>query len=549
MKQKYKKVFFLFGLQLGILGYLLVTNNIFWYVCDDIVSLDIVSGAYGIKYPYAVNPHILLGYLWNILFSFFPEINWVTIFYLVTYVGAFLLLDFVFASKNINCKILSFFLSASFFVFISTYTFTVVAYCASIAGVVAAIYGIDSKNKKYLTMGILFLCVGILFRGEVVKSLLFFLLMEVFFHWKEGRKEVILLMMVSGALMYLGIYSNLLIETKTPIMEEYLRWGETRSEALDAPLGKYSKKYEEKGISEEQYFAMKNALYCDQDLVSLEALQTICKTRGVKDRYAYDIIQFVKDYFKWVSDLNYYNLFYILFYGALILCLINALIQNDKSELRYLAICLTTVCIHFVFYFIQRMPYHVLAPNYLCGMTFLLYHIQVPKKVGQFLEKRPVYVVTLISLIGVLMLRPYRETINGRQQVLQYLEKNNQTIYIAGDASVFGVVTARSIWDYTGKHSYANIMGNWEIYSEPYYDLMEIYKIETPKSLLLEAARSNKVKLITTLGDDFPNEREIILIWLKKTYGIEASFEKIDDIVSYGNEIPQRWAVYDIKIN
>ena len=92
-------------------------------------------------------------------------------------------------------------------------------------------------------------------------------------------------------------------------------------------------------------------------------------------------------------------------------------------------------------------------------------------------------------------------------------------------------------------------MGNWEIYGQAYYDLMDIYNIEKKDSLLLESINSNKVKIITTYGDDFPEYFSYILSWIKKYYDIDAVFEKTEDIseVTVYDGYYENWSVYRIK--
>lgn len=97
--------------------------------------LDIASGGYGAPSPYIVNIHILLGYLYQFLFTLFPTTNWVTISYLLAYVGSFIALDWVFSSEKYNFPLSLAVLSSCLIFFLNHFTFTVVAYCACIAGI------------------------------------------------------------------------------------------------------------------------------------------------------------------------------------------------------------------------------------------------------------------------------------------------------------------------------------------------------------------------------------------------------------------------------
>mgnify|MGYP004700845311 FL=1 len=556
-----KRLIILTLTQFLVLLILLLTNKIFFATNDDTTMVDIASGGYGKCSPYIINIHIILGIIYSFFFKIFPIVNWVTVSYLATYLIAGFLLNLVFCKIETHFCIVYTMLIANFIIVISYFSFTVVAYYAAIAGIISCLYAIKSNNKKYYIYGIITILIGVLFRGEVLKSLC--VILGLFIISQIGKKNLkryiyLLVLLVLG--MYISIHSNLFIETSNPIEKQHLTWGETRSNALDCAQVPYDEeKFNKVGISYEQYLGMYNAFYYDYNHISTEQFEKLDALNTYDNKFNFDLIQFGINYINKLRTYNVFSSLYILmFLITMIYFCVDSLKKNNKREILAVLIWLGVVSTDIIFFVIKRAPYRVVMPNYIFGIYLLIFSlddefkINIKRNVGKYILNVGLLLLPVITLYWryeKFDLFPDYLISNEREEVLNYLENENDVIFMAGDTRVFSVDVGRSIWDYTARHGYWNIMGNWEIYGEAYYDLMDIYNIEKKDSLLLESINSDKVKIITTYGDDFPEYFSYILSWIKKYYDIDAVFEKTEDIseVTVYDGYYENWSVYRIK--
>ncbi|MEA4929864.1 MAG: hypothetical protein VB104_14465 [Candidatus Limiplasma sp.] len=557
------------GIQLALLLILLLSNQIWYILNDDVIMLDIASGGYGAPSPYIVNIHILLGYLYQFLFTLFPATNWVTISYLLAYVGSFIALDWVFSSEKYNFPLSLAVLSSCLIFFLNHFTFTVVAYCACIAGL---LFLTDAAREEKMRLsqwgiGLGLVTLGVLFRGEVVKSLMIVFAGEILWNLKgKHRARYIGIGILCIGIMYLGINSNMNIETLNPLQKQGLAWGEIRSAALDCQMVPYdAEKFSAYGLSEEQHFAMYNNFYFDRSHLTEQNFRDLIKLNSPANQYNFDLMSY-----PWSVKMRVWgepvfsHLYLLLFAAVTLFVLMQSLLENKKRETHAFAILLTTVLADMLFYFIRRAPYRVLMPNFVFASLLLLLDCKPSNLVQSWKEKlQPLAVhlgrLCILFLVFPIMVlyqsynaadylpsyrRPESVHLENFQTVISYLSEHNDNLYLAGDPYVFGLNTCRSVWDLTTNHGFWNVAGNWETYTVPYYQLMKEYNVQNPESLLLEALENEHIKFLTSLGDDFPESRAFILTWLKHFYNIEAKFTKIEDVV----KTPYRtWSIYCIR--
>lgn len=561
MKKNKIKFIILTVSQLFILIILIGFNKIYFATNDDTTMVDLASGAYGKCSPYIINIHIIMGYIYNILFEAVPMINWITVSYIIIYIFSGMVLNYIFCHKG-HFGIIFSTLTLSYLIVISYFSFTVVAYYAAISGFIAIIDFIETRDRKSLILGALAILFGILFRAEVLKSLCITYLALVLYKSlkKSYRRQYWGGLIVLIIAMYVGIYSNLYIETRNSVERQHLSWGEIRSEALDcAPVPYEEQRFNEAGISLEQYNAMYNAFYYDYANINSSVFMKLSELNNYANKYNFDVIQFFLNYIKKFRTFSGFSSLYMwcFLFVTLYFC-IDCIRKNNKREILAVLIWGGVIFTELIFYVIKRNPYRVVMPGYLMGEYILLYFLaEGEKKVEYTFKVKSIltFCSLIIPILG-LCIRLFKYDLlpeyifnDCRISVLTYLIEHNDTVFITGDTRVYSLDVGRSIWDYTAKHGYWNIMGNWEIYGQAYYDLMDIYQIDNPDSLLLESVNNDQVKIITTYGDEFPLYFSYITSWLKKYYNIDAEFEKEEEIskvsINNGGDF-EEWCVYRI---
>ena len=90
--------------------------------------------------------------------------------------------------------------------------------------------------------------------------------------------------------------------------------------------------------------------------------------------------------------------------------------------------------------------------------------------------------------------------------VTDYLRQHNQALFLSSNPELFSIDLARPILDYPGSAGERwNLIGNWETYSYPYYELMRSYSVSNPESLLLESIDSEHILYITNMERPVPD--------------------------------------------
>lgn len=560
-----RQFFIIFFTQLIIFCLLILSDNIHYATNDDTTMVDIASGAYGKPSQYIINIHIFWGWLYKILFQMIPNINWVIISYIFMYLISFAMLDYVFIDKKSNIFLTYLTMNTAFIVCVSYFSFTIVAYVGAIAGLIAMLYGVEQKKSiNFFTIsGMLLMFVGGAFRGEVIKSLLVILVFVIITKiGKERALRYFFVILYSTILMIGIIQSNLCIEKINPIMNEALEWGETRSAALDCAVVPYNEEiFEQNNITYEQYLMMYNAFYYDKESLPIVNFEKLIQMNNIKNKYNFDVIQFIKELKDKCSVTKLFSKVYIyLFVVLLLIYVLRVLVDSGNKDFTALGILIGVVGVEFIFFFIQRNYYRVIMPNYIFATMLLLFYmprINVVNKLSKIWKGVEnscllfVFILALIFRFSCYDLFSDSLKSDGRKAVLEYMEENNEVILLAGDPTVFSVDVARNIFDFTAKHGKWTIMGNWEIYSQPYYDLMSEYGIANPDKLLLEAINNPQIKILTTAGDDFPENYGYSLSWLKKRYNIDAFFVKEANIseVKVDDEYTEYWTLYSLRAN
>ena len=537
----------------GIMSISLVLVIILFAFCDihfatndDTVMVDIASGGYGTPLPYLSNIHIILGWVYVWLFTHVLGVNWITISYILTYYISFCAIGYAIdlrLNNGIKLVVFSVFVIAS----ASYFTFTIVAFVAAIAGIMLYDSSLDDSagNGKVKMVALLIVTLAVLFRAEVIKGVLILYSVSIihsFMYHKEKLKPQIVLAVLCVILMNVGIQSNIFIVEKNLIAREHLAWGEIRSEALDCAKVEYNEKtFSDIGLSFEQYWAMYNAFYYDKSQLQITDFKKLISLNKNENKYNFKLGKIYQDFKNdYIRTIGWSNIPLIICLCLIVTCFINS---DDKMMAFFLFIIL---CLYVtLFYVIQRPLYRVIMPGVMYVSFMCVKNIKICITKGNIICWVIIALFVSFRLISYDLI-PKTVYSDKKNMVLDYIVANNGCIYMAGDVEVFSVGRARSIYDYTAKHGFWNIMGNWEIYGPPYKVLMNIYKLDESRGLLMSSLDSNKVLIITTQGDMFPEKGHMIISWLKKYYNIDAKFEMVDIIDGTNNDIGENWMVYKI---
>lgn len=442
------------------------------------------------------------------------------------------------------------------------FTFTVVAYSVSIAGIISIILGLQKNTviNKYNICGILFLLFSVMIRTDVLLTVFVMIgILSIYEFIRNRNIKIIFLEFIIITIYILGVQSHLILSYQNPVQASAIEWGKLRSKALDCAIVPYDEEtFSKKEISYEDYSALYNAFYYVGDAVSSKNLEALIELNSTANKYNFDIISFFKAHFSYITNFfSYYNIHKTIF---CILLIFNLLFGIKKCKTYTLFIYLSTIALEFIYFFIKRIPYRVEMPTYILAIMLLVFYGEYTIKIFQKIwdlgiNYKKIYVLSCISfaLLFTVLLKNNLSSYNAcysdeRKEVLNYLENNEDKLFLAGDTAVFSLGVAYSIWENPGHRHKWNLIGNWEMYSVPSNHLIKSYGYENYKNIAYEAINNENILILTSRDDIFTQWGSYILDLYEQHYGIRPQYEKVTDITSnfvINNEY-EYWAVYKL---
>lgn len=163
---------------------------------------------------------------------------------------------------------------------------------------------------------------------------------------------------------------------------------------------------------------------------------------------------------------------------------------------------------------------------------------------------------TVLALISISLLKDNLSNYNAcysneRKKVLNYLEKNEDKLFLAGDSAVFSLGVAYNIFENPGyKHKW-NLIGNWEMYTVPSNNLIHSYNYNyNYKNIAYEAVNNENILILTSRDDIFTQWGNYILDLYEEHYGMRPEYKKVTDLTTniLINEEYEYWAVYKLVL-
>ncbi len=559
--------------QAALLIFIILTDRLLYATCDDTTMVAIAGGGYGLPCEYIINMHIVTGWILKALFTYVPGVNWVTVLYIFTYIISFLYLDKI-TLEGVSVRPLFVFariiiLDISFYLLISHFTFTVAAYASVIAGTAAILYAfkkVFEKRKKdavlHFLAGILYFILAALIRAETIKTALVMLAVLCIYELIRHRNAKYLILEAAAfGIMVFGIQSHRILTERNPLQKEFLTWGELRSEALDCAVVPYDEeRFQQAGMSKADYDACYQVFYYIKDAVSKENMQKLIEWNHAENKYNFDGIGYLIEYFRSVSDFHSSTavckwVFWAVFLTNLICA------KTRRGRMQICSVCIGTLGVDFLYYLIQRALYRVVMPAYLLGTILCLILSEESKREAEWFQKNKISVkkiyVTGCVLFAVICTASFAVMQDDaqtaaytqeRHKVLDYMEKNNDKLFLAGDPSAFSIGVCKSVWDYAGRDYKWNLIGNWEIYSVASNQLLDLYGYSDYENIAKAAINNEHMLFLTAQSFGFEERTNYVIDLYEKYYGIRPSFQKVEDICvnTLNHTIYERWAVYEI---
>lgn len=533
--------------QISYLLLLLVSNNIKFATNDDTTIVALLSGSYGFDNYFSINMNVVLSWLISRLFKYLPMVNWVTVFFLIVLMASFSQIAYiVFIERATTSRAYNIFKVIALFIMftygVGYFTFTVISYISAIAATCCALaIMVDEGKPIYYIRMTIFFTISALIRSDCILTAGAFASITCLVLGLLDKPRIKAAIIVVACIMVTGIAClsiDQFVESRNATQREFREWGETRSAAMDGAhitWEQASSEFEEAGITQTDLRAIEGIFYYDLETASKSTFEKIMQFTPIGERYSFDILSAFNSICAQFSSLSWEN---CITWFTIIICLASLGHATPKQRVVGICMILLIVGIELAFYVIKRPMFRVTMPHYLLlgasMMTLVKYLSDEGPAVRRWSSGGILTALTAVSatIIIVSQFTNNQYAISNpiysdeTCQVADYLETHNDNIYLAASPEVFTVDVSRPVLDFAGSDGELwNLMGNWEIYSYPYYRLMEKYGIDNPDSLLEESIDSENVLYVTSMAKECPS---FILDLVYQQFGIKAHFVEVD---------------------
>jgi hypothetical protein len=554
---KKKRLALLIGIQIAVVLAMLLSNSIVYATNDDTTIASLIGGKIGGFTVYVINLHTILGAILSLLGKLIG-VNVYTLYLLVVTVFSFITIDCV-VSRTFDDKTIWGFsgICITFFFALSLlyFTFTVVAFFSGIAALLSVneiLFFSRNNNRKWWILAVINMFQALCIRAECIYALCIVEVIYVFFSFfcvgekKKAAVTAVGIFLLLVIIVNVSIQSNYLLERLDNNQWIFRQWGEKRSEALDCAVVPYSDQLNANGISIDNYYAIYNAFYYDYKFVETAKMQALIDNNEISNKYSFNVTDYIKRYFSYLffKDLfiNIHRWVFLVLTSLLIL-----LLKKDQVPIVF-GIWAGVFTVNAIYYIIQRALYRVEFPVFAFGALLLIRLLQKDRINDKILSGNISIMKSALKLSNCLMVlcvlafgwlcimdiqsRKSDDSVYiSGQPVLDYFEQNNDKLFLAGGyAGVFSLPVAESIWEYPGRDGQWNLLGNWEIYSTPYFNLMERYNIEDGRAVFRESIDNNSILYIYPFGSSFDTEDNYMVNLAREYYGLDVHFEIEDNI-------------------
>ena len=512
---------------------------------DDTTMVAIAAGGYGgTPSPYIVNIHMLIGYILKNLYTYFPIVNWMIVTYIVMYILAFLIIDNILAAQCENESDIVIALCVTgmtFYLMLSFFSFTVVAYALLTAGIMCLIH------KKITREAVICIILASMMRSDVLNTAIvilfvYSLVYSAFSVSVSGTtKRNIKLISGLAGMELLSSFSNAWLLGLNDREKAFLKWGEIRSRALDCTPVSYDKQlFEAHGFSKAAYDACYGAFYYIYDAVDSEKMKLLIDWN--RNRYHFHILGYIKAHFEAYTTMTYRGIWQGLFVTIIVLNLIR---NNKRGRIVTLSLYVGVLIADYAYYFVGRPLLHVMMPTYVMGSLFglLVYFNSGSERDGNNNKRKQVIGTALICIMtmgfimaihynpvkySMVMTEDERESL---REARQYIEDHQDKLFFALEPEVFALSVDEKMWTNRYKDNRYNLAGNWEIYSIPSYEMLKDYGIDGRKPG--KAALDNdKIVFLHPHPEDFDTDNNYVIDLYWEYYDEKVHFKAVDHLLN-----------------
>ena len=404
------------------------------------------------------------------------------------------------------------------------FSFSVIAYLLSTAAILLLF------ERKYVT-GMILSLIGLSIRPQIIASLLLLLLPFLVFEVIKGKKKKELFLL--SAVIVLIFASNKVYTLTRPDVQEYLTWNTLSTNLRDFPAidyEKHAKEFQELGVSENDLSASTYWLFAEKEALNNELLTKIQSVRSFSEKYSFNVLQMVSDYFQNIILTSF--LFVMIgwfvffkpkkFYGWLLplvpFALIGALFVRQRVVERIYIPMIISFLIFFVYYaplfYSKRKLLKRRGIFYSCQLVGMVASLIWVNSVGEGLYWFPNIQSSMVS--------EYHDAVEKHTDKLLIFDSYSTLVN-----SQPSLATIRTKPDQLIENT--TTLGNWQTFSPNYYQLMKKYNVEDPSNLLSSALDNENILFFWSPSSGKIDQVKRIM---KEHYQKDVYFEEVEAATS-----------------
>lgn len=516
---------------------------------DDFIIMNLITKMDGTSTIYGVQMHPIICGIILLLYETGININWYTIFMLLMQFISFTILGTIFVSKNKKLGI-PLYIAFVFIIYskmLSYIQYTTVSMLSITSGIVLLMYSLEemkNSNRKKLVLSVIMILVGCMIRfSTVIIATPFLGLYLVYIMIKEKNKKVILIALILISSILLINISFTIMYNSNPIYKKFLEFHNARTYLHDYNWMNYKNNEETFKIanwSENDRDIFYAYCFGDEENFNTDNIQIIKQAALMNKKSSTDILYkciYSLDAFMQEVKNPYYSYAFIIIILITTLSNINIVItaKKDKKDQRIKLIFVNLVLIsvigmHSLFIFLGRPMFRVIISIYMIGSAVAIYMlldtIKESNKTILLLNGILITYIVIMSLLDFITVvynaKSYHiSDYSVYKEILEYTNSHKENAYLY-TLVMHDRYLAYSIYEKLGEDSFSNIrpLGDWDTYTENYYDFKERYGID---NLIESLYKKDNVYLISgdvIWGEKYKEYINIIEKYIKEHYDI-----------------------------
>lgn len=552
----------------------IIINTVFFVICnllfefkyeqvDDFIIMNLITKSDGMYSIYGIQMHPIICGLIVLLYKTTININWYTIFMLVMQFISITIIGTVFIKKDKKMGILLhiafiFIIYSKMLVYIQYTTVAMLCITSGIILLMWSIRDIEKAQNLGLIIAILMIVVGCLIRfSTIIIAIPFLVLYFTCKIIKEKKIKVIkIALLLIICIVAVNVSFNIIYNTN-PTYREFLKFHDARTYLHDYNWMNY--KGNEKAFNSVNWSKNDRDIfyaYCfgDETVYDTENLEKI-KENSLQNKNNNIITKSTnsfKDFSQAVKEENTYKYAFFIVSVLVIscnLCIINKKIkekcENNYDNIKIIfsnLIFILIVSMHCLFIFLNRPMFRVVISIYIVGSAILMYQLLdiYRLNIKTYIKYISIICILSISIWGINKNIFYaqkfkKDNFSVYKDIIEYTSTHKENAYLY-TLVMHDRFLAYSVYEKVADNSYGNLrpLGDWDSYTENYYNFKEKYNIE---NLLESLYKNDNVYLISgnvIWGENYKDYINIIKKYIKEHYNVNV---KSNVIKEFSNNI------------